>query len=557
MPAPINIQQPRWHIVGWIIATILVANAAVGVLPFAPFEGDDQGMVNGLREILLGPAGFPSLVYVYELQPGAYRLVLGLHALTHLDVGTLYFGASAAGAAGFVLFSAWLGRRLLGMSFGWCLAMTALAQELFTAAAYANTNNLGGCFVLLGILVLELRPHRGGCVAAAMLIALGGWCRIDAFAIAPLALVVLARHLPLARAMRWTLATAVATVMIFCALLWASDDTPLAIWRFFSSQPKNALGLFHTLQWLYLLHSATGLILALVGVVWATARKDFWLPASFVVVFIPLFAIHGQNFYSTKYFSYGVPILTWSALWTLHRLYEIAGAPRPHSAWRRRLARAALASAVAAMALEYTTSIRRVENPERLWPLPTGVPLAVFSGGSKAALVWTLGPGELIPGADGFRMRTGYGFSPWLWHIEKCKVLVECSRLRQLLSGCDRATVITSTYLAHQIVVSLARAQGLKPGPPSHPDTTNTSTEERMWQDGLRRFEIFLVNHTQYRFAEFHEIVAAPLATPVYFANDSGRIYADELFANDSQPWRLLSAQADGTFTIYQRAVHD
>lgn len=462
----------------------------------------------------------------------------------------LFLVASALSAAGFVFLTALLGARVLRVPLKWSLLAALLAQENIASAAYANTSTFGGCAVLAGIVVLDLWPRRSlAHLLAAVLIALGGWCRVDALALAPLAAVILARHDHWLTAIARTATVAVLSIIVLAVLLAASRVSPRMIWQIFAEK-KATQGLLHSFEWLYLLHSATGLSLAAVGIVWATLQKDYLVISAVIAVFVPLFLIDGRSLDTTKYFYYGVPVITWAALWTVaHLANEISSQDKnAQPRWRP----FALAVIGTATVLEFCTALQRVNNPARRFDSGFDVVLATIPL-SKGSLLWGIGPGTAIPTGDGFRMRGGYGFAPWVWHRQKQRVLKQCAVLQRWMSDHTRATIITSTYFAYQVVIAALRAESFNPGRTEFPDPINPTTTRAAWQHGSRVFTIILVNHTSARYAEFRQLSRSASDTAVLFVNDMGRSYASTLLSADGERWCSLSTDRDGELTLYER----
>jgi hypothetical protein len=539
----------------WICGATLLAfgvsmlNALVGAFPLCPFEGDDQALIIGMRERLRGASGFPELGYTKELHAGVYDLVQAIHSATGADVAQVFFVGNVVAGILFILGAGLLGARLLDLSFPAVLLGVALAQECTTAIAYANTSTYGAAFVLLGVLGVEYLPSALWASAlSAAVIAIGGWCRLDALALAPLVLVVLSRKSGLRAAVWRTCTVALASVCFLWALLHFSGVTLGNIWGVFAAKPQT-VGWWRTASWLVLIHSATALVVSPVALFWSLRLREYVLVAAFALVTVPLVFIHGRSLDTTKYLYYVAPLLGWSMVWLASRLFGVA---EKYPDIRQRLALFAVGAVAMALILEYFTGIRRVHNEARQWVPSTHRVLVPRLSLGATDVMWCVGAGEEIPTGDGFRLRMGVFFAPWEWRQKKLEVMVERRRLERWMTEHTNGTIITSTYYGYQAVVAFARGLNLRPSSRVYSFGSTSQSHWLSWNGAGRSFVLVLINHEDNRRFQFRA-TAKGAADDVIFVNDMGAAYANDLLRGDDHAWRLLSTSANCGLTLYRR----
>lgn len=549
-PSPVP-RLPRW--LPWLLAALLFANFAAGIFPFSPVEGDEQGIINGLHEMARGDTAYYSLRYDYEFQSGTYQFVLLGHRLMRVDVGSLYFILSAATAIGFILLSARLISALATIPYAWSLALVLLCQEPMTAAYYANTSTVGGFWTMLGLcLLLPDAPRLGDrwrWLVAGLCFALGAWCRIDSLMLPPAALVLFWRHARFSVAcLRTALVAAISLVALTLLLLSVGLSWPRVLHHFTElTNTVGVLGYGYTAANLYLETSLVLTACAVGGLALAAWRREWLIPALFASVALPGLYVHGNYLASPKYLYFLAPVLALCAAMLLRAVL-------PHllrkTSLLRRLAAALL---VLALAAEYLTSLRTsTAEFRRFTPAPTCATLASFHLGAKPA-TWVVGPGEILPDADAFRVRTGYGFAPWVWHREKQSALAELARLRTTIAHTrGRYAILTTTYLSNQCALGELRAQGyvrtevvLYPGNPDH--------HADLWQRGPTRCWLVWVNHSPDDAEAFASYAHRFANLPEYFFNDLGALAAHRLFGPAARDWKLLSPREDGLLAWYER----
>lgn len=543
--ATVRARCARW--LPWLLAALLALNFAAGIFPFSPVEGDEQGIVNGLNEMVRGATDYYGLRYDYEFQSGTYQIVLALHSVFGGDVAAIYFVLSASCAVAVIALSAWLIADLAAVPFAWALCLALLCQELMTAAYYANTSTVGAFWALLGLGLL-LRAGAGRTVAAGVCLGLAGWCRIDSLMLAPAALVLTARRTGYGPALRRTAWVAAISSVALTLLLLSVGLTWPRVWHHFA-ELRDTVGVLGYGFTLANLHYETSLVLtacAVAGLVVSCVRRDGFIGAFFVSVAIPGAYVHGDYLASPKYLYYLAPVLATCAAVALR---TVLSAGRT-AGWEK--ARVLAGLVVVALAAEYLTAPRTSTAAfRRFTPAPTCATLVSFRLGAKPAN-WVVGPGEVVPNADGFRVRAGYGFAPWVWRREKQSALTELARLRTVIGRPREYAILAYTYLGHQCALGELRARGFRwvetqryPGSPDH--------HADRWERGGERCWLVWINHSPDDVAAFAYYADRFGRMPRYFFNDLGELAANRLFDRAAPEWRQLSPRADGLLTLYER----
>jgi hypothetical protein len=103
------------RIIVWSLVAALFINFSIGALPFSTVEGDDQGIINGLEEMMRGTDGIPQFAYSPELQPGTYQILRLALGNTYFSASQTFCAASFIAACICILLTAFLGKRLLGI----------------------------------------------------------------------------------------------------------------------------------------------------------------------------------------------------------------------------------------------------------------------------------------------------------------------------------------------------------------------------------------------------------------------------------------------------------
>jgi len=531
---------------GWLAVVLLVLLLLCGALPFSAIEGDDQGVMNGMAEYARGAEAVVGIAYSPHLQPGTYALAGLLQRFSGCDGAVLYPAMSLVAALGVILLGALLGRRLLGLPLLPGLLVALFCQELLAAAAYANSSTLGALFALAGLHVLAegagSRVRLGLC---AVLLALGGWCRIDTLALAPLAWVVVYRE-----DLRWLglprlALLALVTLLTLLLLLHGSGVTPALIWATLDAKgPSNSLG--YTLGRCYLLTSLPLTCLAAFGALWSLFRREWALVAGLLLVFVPLFMIHGRAFDSTKYFYCGVPLLAWSATRALHWLWVSGGRGL---VVRRRLVM------VAAMVvlLDGFSSFRHRTPLEPGWHVHPLLTVSSTSPGGRSGYDWTIGPGDPVATGDAFRLRGGAVIGTLEWSRQKRLVAGAARAFDAALAGEGDRFFLCSTYFSFQYAVGALRKGGFGVVGRECPFPGNPSTVRQSFLAEGRRVTLVLVNHTDSRAREMRELTAGlPSHCEAWFFCDLGKTYAGELLLASGREWTLASPDPDAGLALYR-----
>lgn len=537
-------------VVAVVAVFLLWINFFIGAFPFAPIEGDDQGILNGLAEIGRGRDGMPSLAYSRELQPGTYEIVSRSADFFNVPSRTVFFITSLAAAAWFIVCSAWLGARIVGLGFVWILLGSLMSQEMVTAGAYANTSTIGGAFVISGLLVIEIASSWPALFLGALLMAIGGWARLDALALTPAALVILMRHRPVPSAIWRTLAVALLTTMTLLLLLLASGISVSTIWETFRAKGPVG-GIWATLSRVYLLVGIFGLAASLGGLFWAGRNKSWSLVGFFFAVFIPLFAVHGRSFETPKYFYYGCPVLVWLILYLLAQLRRNFAVSGWSDSWPVRLMGLTV---LTGFLIEPLVAVRTAPLDPPLGQTDSGIRIIAVSLPSGRIAEMVIGPGNSIPTSDGLRFRGGHFFAPFEWFLAKERVLSFNQVLVRVLDSQGNAVFVSTTYFTWQIMTGRLRELGFSPSDGGPLSIDNPSSRIVIWINKDNKITEYRINHTQFRGIEMKKVFdGLDREQMVFFLSDMDTHYNSEMMKDSGQEWRRVDAEGRGILALYER----
>lgn len=536
MPAatqsPFSVWLPR------VLVVLLALHFARGVLPFAPVEGDEMGVVNGLQAWARGTGDFTAAAYSYPIQPGSYHLLRLLTRLTGAPELSVFGATTALAVAGFIGLSTALLARVSGLRPAWVAVALLLTPEITAAACYANTNALAGVFLMAGLVVARRARGHAGLWYAGLLIGLGGWLRLDSLLLSPLVLVLRLMANPVINPVRETAETAVASLLTLApAFLLAGLPFEASLREFMG---RDNFSNWHTLGvigWLALGHVAT--IMSAGGILWLCLRRRWGLAALAAAATGLSLAVYGGSFVSPKYLYYAAPFLMLPALTLLAALLGVPG-------WRRVLGGGLLALCFAEIFLGLqTASPFRRSDPAA--PILAVGPVTI----AGKSVTIGLGEGELIPTMDGPRLRGGQFWAPESWRRAKTAMREEIARLDGILGGTPPEFVLTSTYLAFAITDGRLRRQGYEMGA-RQPFPGNPSSFAVDCRAPGRRLTLILINHTRNDTREFSAWTHPGRRT--LFVNDRGGGEFVRLVANPGD-WRRLSPSGNGLITLYTLQV--
>ena len=512
----------------------------VGMFPFSSVEGDEQGVINGIREMILPQSADLRWRYDYPIQPGAYWLAIGVHALSRATPAVCYYALSAICAVAFAFVAASIVSRLTGLFFVESLALMLLCQEVQRAACYANSSTLGGLFALLGLwTLLQWRsPNFWSSIIAGSLLGLGGWCRLDALVVAPCLLVILCIKMAPRRAILLTGIAALACVATLGGLFAATHVTFRDILGVYSSRSAT-IGYRGTIVGFYEIGSLGIMLVAGLGVASCIRRREYWPLLLAAGGLAPTLFLYSKSVTTPKYLYYVTPLIALLAA----RGVQCVVASR--SLWFGRVI-------VTVIAIEWLTGLRTTRTDfRRFTPEPTLATLTPINLGSKR-LVWVVGSGEIIGNDDGFSLWTGLAYAGVVWHHEKQMALEQIGNMHRAIDANPRVAILTTTYASYQCAVGYLRQCGFsctdqvidRIDPASHLDkwTSGTKVCWLAWiNEGTRASSLF----TEY-FQRFSGL-------PSYFFNDLGASYGKRLLAACPGA-SLVGTREDGIFALYRLA---
>jgi hypothetical protein len=359
--------------------------------------------------------------------------------------------------------------------------------------------------------------------------------------LAPAVLPILARERGLHRSVALTALAAAASVGAL-SVLWAYSGVTLRQVFGAYAAADAPLGAWVTFRDGFLVTSYGGTILSALGVAWAVRNRALWLAALVLAVLLPELGLYGRYFWSTKYFYYLAPILAIASGYAWKEAWEHGQAP----GWRWK---AAVALGALAVATEQLTGAR-TSSPayRRFEPSPTVATIASITAHGRP-MAWVVGPGELIPTADAFRIRTGIGFSGLVWSREKRGLLEALPRIQSFLARHPRAVIFTCTYLSTQCVEGQLIAGGYR-FQSSVRSTVAATSRLDLWVRGAAECAVAWINEGD--FAAFRAYRDQAADSDMLFVNDMGRVYGRTLTEGDDR-WVLRSGNADGLIAVYER----
>ena len=530
----------------WLYLTclLLLANMVIGAFPFSPVEGDEQGVINGICEMINPHAGDLTVRYEYPLQPGAFWLTIGIRTCTGLSPASCYFALSAFCAMGFALLIALIVSSESGLGLLESLTVTLLFQEVSRAAFYGNSSTIGGFLVLLGLWVaLNLRasPPWAGVIAAGCLFGMGGWCRMDSLVLTPCLLPILWKEGNPVRAMGRTGLAALVSLAALLILCQASGVHLRDVLSAYAGRTDD-FGYRMTLIKFYEISSLGLLLLAAVGLAGSVMQRYYYPLWLLIAVLLPTLFLYSHSAGSPKYLYYTLPFV---ALLAAHGVRYILVSRR-----------VGLGACIMALILaELFTGLRttRVEF-RRFTPRPTLISLSTFGVGGKR-LQWVVGPGETIGNADGFSMWTGLAYAGIAWHREKETALTQIRSMREAIDSNARLALLTSTYASYQCAVGYLRQRGYRRAsvsvdrldPASHMDT---------WERAARVCWLAWINEGDSAPVVFAEYLRQFRGNPRYLFNDLGIPQARELLKSCPEA-KLVGIRGDGFFALYELGQGD
>ena len=204
-------------------------------------------------------------------------------------------------------------------------------------------------------------------------------------------------------------------------------------------------------------------VLAGYGLVLAAFRRQWHLLALFVLGFAPTWLVHASTFDAPRYLYVAIPFVVLPALYG----FFFPG--------KRKAVRAVV---VLLLVVQYLVGARIVlrSKPWVLEPKPNGLVFwsHEFTKGPLLRASVAIGPGSVIPTANGPRFSSGIAFAPLAWREYKLPLATGAARIGEYIRdyGGDRLEVCTSSWFARSVVNELLASSGfhldrLQPPPAS------------------------------------------------------------------------------------------
>jgi hypothetical protein len=528
----------------WLPRLLIIVLAFVfarGICPFVPVEGDEQGVINGVIAAEQHRVNFLDFSYIYPIQPGSFLLLRAGHAISGISHIALFGSMSAVGAIAFIVVMSFLGARLCQCRAAWVALGLLSCQEMVSAGWYANTCAIAAPFTALALL-LTLRSGRGTTLFfSALLIAIGGWIRLDSLLITPAFLpLAFARSRDWRTAITQTAAVALGSGALVALLLLISRTSFGEAWSTFITQPygEGWISLWHKVWFVGSISFVALTVLAAAGLLWT---RDLLLCVTAFAALLPPMFVYGHTFTTTKYLYYPLPFL----------VFMVIGAALKGARSNKRWARAVVVMGIVATIGEGIIGVRTSTEKSRRFSVQPAVTIA--SGqlpGRKNPTSLVFGEGEIIGTDDAFRVRTGWVFAASVWHREKVAAVAESKRIEALVRR-DDATLLTSTYLSTRVVTGKLLREGAQRESRKFISDDETSFRA-VWVHGADRITQLLINNSPAEVRLFSEYAADTEHAHVLFINDRGENAANFLGVTPKD-WRRLSPSGNELLAVYEK----
>ena len=540
---PAFLASPRARRVWWVICAAWGAWLLVGIFPITPLEGDEQGVIQGATALAHRDARYWNLEYLYEIQPGAYVTISRIARLTGWSAENVFAGLSAGGALLFAAGAAFLIQRLLNAPWPLVAMGMLLSQEIWAGAYYMNTTAMGGWLAMLA-LVVALKPLTGWRIlAVAVLLAVAGWIRIDCLLISPaVAALAWRRHGRLLPVCREILPTALLALGLVALLYYGSHVSPLDIVAANSTRGLEGLG--RTVRMYCLITSSLVGALSLVGLALLLLRRQWALLLVWISGVGLSFAVYGRSLGSNKYLYLAAPFFILAAVFAAQEVIQ------RWPAWPRvwRYATAALGAAL--FLFDTVGGVLTSTAERRLFaPRPQVVSLANLPVGGRN-IQFTLGAGELIATADGYRMRGGTLFAPATWALDKAELIRRLDGLAVLLLAPDDSSLFVGDWLGYQLALRVLRQEGFDFAQPyvqgiSYPYAG-------VWRKGQKVVHLGYLPYAKSEYFDPQRQVANPTGTNTWFVGTLGDL-GPLAELTDGLHWQLHSTDRYGYIRVHQR----
>lgn len=520
-----------------------IAYLAVGTFPAVPLEGDEQGVITGSIAMAKHATAYLDTRYNFEMQPGSYVVLNTVARLTGADVTALFAILTVAGAAGFAAVGIVLVSRLLAAPWPLVTAAFLLCQEISAAAYYLNTTAMGAALALaaVSLALAPLTPRRGA--AAALLLAVAGWIRIDCVLISPaLVAVVWMRTRRIDATFRETLPVTLGAIGAMAGLYLLAGANPLGVFSIYAERGTD-LGWKNTLLRFPLVTSFLLTGLTLVGLLLAGRARQWPLLLIAGAGTALSFAVYGDFLKSDKYFYLATPFFLLLAVYGALELNRLS------RAWPR-VARLALwAGGVALLLPDTFLGVLSSEDRYRAFPPRPQIATLVALPRPTRPLYLTVGTGEFVMSADGFRLRAGTFFAPPAWRIAKLEMRDRLSTLAQLLEQPDDCTLFHSGWLPYQIAVRQLLAAGFTFASAEQPQPFPYNGR---WTRHGKSVRLDYLAYTASEYFNPQLCATTTTGSATYFIGDQNSYYSITPFA-DGHVWQVLPGCEHGYITLHRR----
>lgn len=516
----------------WGLLVGLLLLWAIGILPFAPVEGDDQGVLFGGWSSVSGHDAYRALAYAPEVQPGTHVLLAAAGGIDPSWVEPAYGLMTAVGALCYAILCGLLVRRVAGLSLPVSLLIAMWFQEVQASACYMNSSSLAGAFALGAVLVALGGGVRWDWLFSGLLVAVGGWLRMDSLLLSPVVYCAFQHRLGAHRAaLMRTSATALVALAGVVVLAQLSGHPLHEVFASYRSHPATREGLRAWMEGLVLLASPALVVAFVAGLCIGPRSRLLWFAAGVV----PTIIVYRHSLASTKYLYYTIPTLAvYAGIFVSKLVIQMRGRPAAFA-----LIVGPILVADGMLGLRTSDTAHRVFGTGETWAKWT------IGAHKERELALVIGPGELCRHADGFRVRTGHLFAPLRWREEKRNMLDNLDRLGGFLEQHPTCRILWGNWLGVQV----ARRVLLEKG---YACTNPASAAERSipWTKGSRI--VWLDYHPYTTSNYFHpERRYGPFSDmPTLFVSDLADV-APIANSDRGYRWRNYSERIKGIITLF------
>lgn len=447
---------------------------------------------------------------------------------------------SAAGAGTFILISSFFIAGLCRCRSVFVALGFMGAQEMCSAAYYANSSAVAAPFIGVALLFAVEKPSYRNSVLIAGLIAIAGWIRLDVLLISPVfAPLLILQAKNFLSGLGRTAAIAAGTVALLLSFLWLSGVSPVESWETYSARDgEGSIMLLGRLWWIT--SSPIWSVVVLAGIAGLVIKRRWWMLCILFCAITPSIWIYGRSFTTTKYLYYAMPFVLLPGFWLLSESIRSS----------RKIYNITAIIVVSGMVAEACIGVRTSSKMlRRFEPSDWRLYCNLYTQFSERPIQIGWGEGEVLPTADGFRLRGACFHMPYVWNREKRRLERTIRLIPAIMLDSRDKTIVTSTYMSAQVATGiLISSNSVCHSRMLVPDNPSSSIGD--WIVDGHPCRMININHTERDRLEFSRYTSDPGLT--LFINDRGASAASHLGVLDSK-WACEVGGGNDLLTLYRR----